>query len=341
MTFSIITAVILVLLKGVSDAADDSQCKEVTVSFKGEEIEGAGNSLLIGDLSDWQKSERQDRGALECMDLCLRHPEAKAWSLRWFQNQKCSCFRTVTDSDPSAEYKSGKICECDLSYHPGIRQSKSVALPAFCQSAGGADVPPTTALPHGATCNLTCSGSYVGTPGAFECRARDWAQAGSRIVMVPEPRCRLNSTTVLYASIGGGLVAVLILFLFLVCCLRAKQKREKTRAEKNRQVVMRNAKGDEETVDGIDRRKSYKKATGHLSVDEESREGDLILNGRHDGIVYANVDLSDSHHQRQEQDVGAPVTRIGAPDIDPIYLEGSILNENEANQYVTVDNNRS
>lgn len=339
MAFSICTAVILALLKGVSDAAVDSEddCSEKSTSFTGKEIDRAGRSFDTA--GDWDQSKRQDRGYLECTELCRKHPEAKAWSVRYFDNQKCSCFRTVTGSERSANHKSGKFCDCDLKYQPSF---SSFSLPAYCQLSGGDDVAPSSPLPHGATCNLTCTGSYVGTPGALECRARDWTEAGNRIVMAPEPRCRLNSTTVLYASIGGGIVGLLLLFLLLVCYLRQKQKKEKMRAEKNRQqVIMRNARGEEDGMDGIDRRKSYKKATGHLSMDEESREVDLMINGRQDGIVYANVDLSDPNPQRPSRNVGAPITMIGAPDVDPIYLEGSILNENEGNQYVTVDNIRS
>lgn len=343
MALLMFTTAALILLDGVSDAAVDShpECAVLSKSFQGEEIPGAGDGFDV--TGNWINSERQDKGFDDCMKLCRTYSEAKGFSLRWFKDQKCSCFKTVTGFDLSAEHKSSKFCDCDLQYHTSILHSSSFALPAYCQLPGGDDVAPTSPLPHGATCNLTCAGSYVGTPGALECRARDWTTARERIVMAPEPRCHLNSTAVLYASIGGGIVAVLILFLLLVCCLRQKQRKEKQRAEKARkQVIMRNARGDgEEIVDGVDRRKSYKKATGHLSVDEESREVDLMINGRQDGIVYANVDLSDIHPQWQPRSTGAPTTTIGAPDVDPIYLEGTMLNENEGNQYVVVDSNRS
>jgi len=336
MAFSIFSVVILALLKGVSDAAVDKDCQEVSNSFVGDKIEGAGSSF--DTTGDWSLSARQDRGITECTELCLNEPEAKGWSLRYFDNQKCSCFKTITDSKRDPTFKSGKFCQCDLKYHPSILHSNSFSLPAYCQLPDGNDVAPTSPLPNGASCNLTCTGSYVGTPGALECRARDWKIAGNRIKMAPNPICRLNSTAVMYASIGGGLVAVLILFLLLVCCLRQKQRREKMNAEK---VVMRNARGEEQVDAGIDRRKSYKKATGHLSMDEENREADLMINGRQDGIVYANVSVGDQHPQRQKRDIGAPITMIGAPDVDPIYLEGSIPNDYGGNQYVTVDNSRS
>lgn len=370
MTFSIFTLVILVLLKETSDAAvDTTVCAEKSHKYEGEVIEGAGDKL--DKEGDWEDSHRQDRGIEECKELCRIEPNAKGWSLRYFQNQQCICFRTITKSQPDSEYKSNKFCECDLKYHSRIQHSSSFSKPAFCQSADGGDVASTSPLPHGATCNLTCTGSYVGTPGVLECRARDWKVAGPRIIMTPKPNCRLNSTAVLYASVGGGLAVALILFILLVCCLRQKQSRAKRRAEKDRQrVTMREARegggggAGEDAVDGIDRRKSYKKATGHLSMDEESREADFMINelqeglearygrqagvedgivGRQDDIVYANVGLKDhrSNPHRQGRNDGPPITMIGAPDIEAIYLEGSLANENDRNQYIVVDKNHS
>ena len=56
-------------------------------------------------------------------ELCLNEPEAKGWSLRYFDNQKCSCFKTITDSKRDPTFKSGKFCQCDLKYHPSILHS--------------------------------------------------------------------------------------------------------------------------------------------------------------------------------------------------------------------------
>jgi len=170
------------------DAEVDKDCQEVSNSFVGEEIEGAGSSFDAA--GDWHLTPRQDRGITECIELCLNHPDAKGWSLRWFDNQNCHCFRTITDSKRNPSFKSGKFCQCDLKYHPNILRSNNFSLPAYCQLPDGDDVAPTSPLPNGASCNLMCTGSYVGTPGALECRARDWKIAGNRVKMAPNPICR-------------------------------------------------------------------------------------------------------------------------------------------------------
>jgi len=343
MAFSIYTAVILAILKGVSDAADD--CSTVFEKFSGVPIRGVGGSLDTE--GGGTGVDQVEKAANECESICRKEPTAKGWGLLHFNAKECTCFETVESAKGDPAYQSAKFCDCQLEYHKSIFDSSSFALPAFCQTATGEDVHGRGVLPHGASCNLTCTGNYAGQPGVAECRARDWAKAGSRVVFKPQPRCHLNSTAVLYASIGGGLAAVLILFLLIVCCLRQKQKRNKRREEDDHHVTMRQVRGggggNEEGNDiGVDRRKSYKKATGHLSMDEESREVDLMINGQPEGIVYANVDLTDVHKQRQGRNMAEPTTMIGIQDVDPIYLEGNIATGNERNNdYIHVNENRS
>jgi len=342
MAFSIFTAVILAILKGVPGDADD--CAVAYKSYEGTKIPGAGGSLDGG-----ATVEQVEKAAQQCETLCRSIPTAKAWSLHHFQAKECTCFSTVTKETAHAEYQSAKFCDCRLEHHKSL-DSSSFALPAFCQTPGGEDKHSTGALPHGASCNLTCTGNYAGTPGVAECRARDWKTVGSRVVFKPQPRCHLNSTAVLYASIGGGLAAVLVLFLLLICCLRYKQKSAKRRDVHDRQVTMRQVRGGmgggeggEGEIEGedmgVDRRKSYKKATGHLSMDEDCQV-DLMMNGQPEGVVYANVDLTDARYQRHgRHDNAEPITTIGVPDGDPIYLEGHIANRSE-NDYIHVNGNR-
>lgn len=349
MAFSLYTAVILVILKGVSDAADD--CSQMRyIRFDGVEIPGAGDYLDIeGSDIEWAENKRVERAEEECKELCRLQPTAKAWSLEKAPNRKCSCFKIVKSDQISYTHHSGKFCDCDLKYHDSIINAASYSLPGFCQSTSEGDKPSSGPLPHGATCNLTCDGSYEGVSGALTCRARDWTSAASRVIIDPEPECQLNPTAVLYASIGGGLMAFFLLFLVVVCCLRQKQTRGEEK--KHGRVIMRSAPGGrdgrgggvgEEGIDGgVDRRKSYKKATGHLSVDEGCPEVDLMINGHQDRIVYANVDLKDVHRQ-QRREMAEPTTMIGLPDVDPIYLEGNIMNGNEEkNEYIIVDDNQS
>jgi len=321
MAFSIFTAVVLAILKGVSDAADN--CETVFERFEGVTIPGAGGSLDI----EGSAVDQSGKAAKQCQELCRAEPTAKAWGLLHFKAKECTCFQTVKEAEGDPSYMSGKFCDCLLEHHKNIYDSSSFALPAFCQTATGEDVHARGVLPHGASCNLTCTGSYVGTPGVAECRARDWKTVGSRVILKPEPNCRLNSTAVLYASIGGGLVAILILFLLLVCCLRSAQKRRKPHQDDDHEVTMRHVRGGgrggggehEGEEIGIDRRKSYKKATGHLSMDEteplseESREVDLMINGQQEGVVYANVDFNDAHRLQlqQQRDMAGPTTMIG------------------------------
>jgi len=83
-------------------------CKDKSIRFRGEEIAGAGDALDITGL--WYEGDRIRRGRKECQALCRTHPEALVWNLRYFQDQKCSCFKQINESKPHAEYYGGRVC---------------------------------------------------------------------------------------------------------------------------------------------------------------------------------------------------------------------------------------